>query len=156
MPGLREAPPIQAASWFNVTDPPTLEALRGRVVVLYAFQMLCPGCHQHATPQTQRVHESFSRKDVAVIGLHSVFEDHEAQSPERLAAYLRDERLTFPVAVDAPAADNDIPLTMQALQLDGTPTTLLLDRQGRIRLKRFGYLTDLELGAAIGRLLAEN
>ena len=46
------APPLQVAQWFNTKQPLTLEGLRGRVVVLHAFQMLCPGCVQHAVPQS--------------------------------------------------------------------------------------------------------
>ena len=156
MPRYREAPPLQAASWLNVNvaEPPTLETMRGRVVLLHAFQMHCPACHELATPQAQRVHDRFPRDDVAVLGLHSVFEDHESQSPERLARYVREQRLTFPIAIDAPGGADGIPLTMKALNLDGTPTLILLDREGRIRMKRLGHVPDLELGASIGALLA--
>src|SRR5688572_1782713 len=155
MPPLRKAPPLQVTTWLNVTEPPTLETLHGRVVLLHAFQMRCPGCHELATPQAQRVHESFSHDDLTVIGLHCVFENHEAQSPELLRGYVREQRLTFPIAIDAPDGDGGIPLTMKALNLDGTPTLVLLDRQSRIRMKRLGYVADLKLGAAIGTLVAE-
>jgi hypothetical protein len=40
--------------------------------------------------------------------------------------------------------------------LRGTPSLVLLDRQGRVRLQHFGSIDDLALGATIGRLLAEN
>jgi hypothetical protein len=39
--------------------------------------------------------------------------------------------------------------------MQGTPTTLLIDRQGRLRLHQFGHVDDLRLGAAISALLAE-
>ena len=39
--------------------------------------------------------------------------------------------------------------------LNGTPSVVLFDRQGRARLHRFGVVDDLVLGAAIGQLLAE-
>jgi hypothetical protein len=44
---------------------------------------------------------------------------------------------------------------MKAYQLDGTPSAVLMDRAGRLRMKRLGHLPDLELGAALGRLLQE-
>jgi hypothetical protein len=155
MPAFRQAPPLQVAGWLNVTAPLTLESLRGRMVLLHAFQMRCPGCHELATPQAQRVHDFFSREDVAVLGLHCVFENDEAQSAQLLGRYVREQRLTFPIAIDAPGDGIGIPLTMKALNLDGTPTLVLVDRQGRIRMKRLGHVPDLELGAAIGALLAE-
>ena len=155
MPQFRPAPPLQVASWINVVEPQTLDRLRGRVVLLYAFQMHCRGCHELATPQVQRAHELLSRHDVAVLGLHCVFENHPAQSPELLARYVRERRLSFPIGIDEPSGDGGIPSTMKALNIDGTPTIVLLDRASRIRMKRLGYVPDLELGAAIGALIAE-
>ena len=42
-----EAPELVVESWFNTREPLTLADLRGRVVLLHAFQMLCPGCVAH-------------------------------------------------------------------------------------------------------------
>jgi hypothetical protein len=39
--------------------------------------------------------------------------------------------------------------------MQGTPTTLLIDRTGRLRLAKFGHIDDLALGAAIATLIAE-
>ena len=68
------APALRVAQWFNTENPITLESLRGRVVVLHAFQMLCPGCVSHGIPQAQRIRDAFLASDVSVIGLHTVFE----------------------------------------------------------------------------------
>jgi len=152
---LRVAPPLRVTTWFNVTEPLTLLALRGNVVVLHAFQIACPGCIQLATPQAQRVHEIFAAAKVTVIGLHTVFENHGAMTPDALAQFIAEHRLTFPIAVDTPDGQNGIPLTMRELALDGTPSLILLDRTGRIRMKRLGHIPDLELGAAIATLAAE-
>ena len=38
--------------------------------------------------------------------------------------------------------------------LQGTPTTLVVDRHGRWRLRHFGDVADLPLGAVLGRLLS--
>jgi hypothetical protein len=151
----RLAPALQVSAWFNVTEPLTLLALRGSVVVLHAFQMRCPGCIQLATPQAQRIHEIFAAADVRVIGLHTVFEHHATITSDALAKFIAERSLTFPIAVDAPDGHDGIPLTMKAYALDGTPSLVLLDRAGRIRMKRFGHIPDLELGAAIATLAAE-
>src|SRR3546814_1516485 len=44
---------------------------------------------------------------------------------------------------------------MRAYVMQGTPTLLLIDRQGRLRLNHFGHLDDMRLGAAITTLIAE-
>lgn len=150
------APEIDADSWVNTAQPLTLAGLRGRVVLLHAFQMLCPGCVLHGTPQAQNVHRSFEERGVQVIGLHSVFEHHAVMHREALEVFVHEFRLTFPVAIDRPgAAGQPIPHTMQALGLRGTPSVVLIDRAGRVRLNHFGQLGDLELGAHLGSLLAE-
>jgi hypothetical protein len=82
------APELSVTQWFNSRAPLTLERLRGRVILLHAFQMLCPGCVAHATPQAERAHRMFRNTDLQVIGMHTVFEHHAAMSPISLAAYI--------------------------------------------------------------------
>lgn len=135
--------------------PLSLEALRGRVVVLHAFQMLCPGCVQHGLPQAQRLQAAFDPAAVAVVGLHTVFEHHEAMTVVSLRAFLHEYRIAFPVGIDAPGAEGPVPQTMQAYGLHGTPSLLLIDRAGRLRRHSFGADDDVTVGAAIATLLAE-
>ena len=86
-PGL-PAPPWTTRAWFNTRGGAAVQLadLRGKVVVLHAFQMLCPACVHHGLPQAQRIHALFAPQDVAVIGLHTVFEHHAAMTPVSLQA----------------------------------------------------------------------
>lgn len=150
------APPLQVAQWFNTPQPLTLEALRGRAVVLHAFQMLCPGCVEHGIPQARRVHEAFPQDRLVVIGLHTVFEHHDVQGgAAALQAFIGEYRLRFPIGLDQPDPQRAIPRTMHSLALQGTPSLVVLDPQGRVRLHHFGHLDDLRLGTLLGQLLAE-
>jgi hypothetical protein len=133
----------------------TLAALRGKCVLAVAFQMLCPGCVSHGLPQARRVRALFPQSDLMVIGLHTMFEHHEAQGPDALRDFLHARRIAIPVGVDAPAADGGLPQTMRACGMQGTPTTLLIDRKGRLRLHKFGHVEDLRLGAALASLIGE-
>ncbi|MEQ1879476.1 MAG: redoxin domain-containing protein [Burkholderiales bacterium] len=149
------APELETSQWFNSDIPLSLEALRGKVVALHAFQMLCPGCVSHGIPQTQRIHETFDPADVAVLGLHTVFEHHAAMQPVSLQAFLHEYRVGFPVGVDAPGDEDGIPRTMRAYELRGTPTLILIDRNGYLRYHAFGRAPDLAVGAAIAQLIGE-
>lgn len=152
----KPAPEWQTSTWLNTAEPLTVERLRGRVVLLHAFQMLCPGCVARSLPQAQRVAELFSGTPVAVIGLHTVFEHHEAMELPSLRAFLHEYRISFPVGVDMPGPDGDpIPRTMRAYAMQGTPTTVIIDAQGRLRRQVFGAHDDLLLGAELGTLLVE-
>ena len=152
------APPILAAEWLNTPEPLTLAGLRGRVVVIECFQMLCPGCVSHGLPQAQRVAQTFRPQDVVVIGLHCVFEHHAAMRPVSLRAFLHEYRIRFPVAVavDMAGETGPLPQTMAAYALEGTPTLILIDRDGRLRARHFGQVTDLSLGAEIMMLVQES
>lgn len=147
------APDLDVVDWVN-SDPLTLADLHGKVVLVEAFQMLCPACVTHGLPQAKKVHDAFSA-DVAVIGIHTVFEHHESMTPTALRAFLSEFRYRFPVAVDRPAETGRIPSTMRAYDLQGTPSQILIDRRGRIRSQTFGIVDDLALGSQLGRLLAE-
>ncbi len=150
------AAPLETTHWFNTDGPITLDALRGKVVLIEAFQMLCPGCVSHGLPLANRVFETFSRDDVAVIGLHTVFEHHEAQGGNAaLEAFLHEYKIRFPVGVDAPSPNGGPPKTMRAYNLQGTPSLLLIDREGRLRKQTFGLERDLILGAEIMSLMRE-
>jgi peroxiredoxin len=150
-----EAPALEVAQWFNTPHPLALSGLRGKVVVLHAFQMLCPGCVQHGIPQAQRIYVQFDRDDVEVIGLHTVFEHHDVMGPAALKAFIHENRLAFPIAVDKPDGDGGIPRTMRLYSMRGTPTLILIDRQGALRFQQTGQVDDLAVGALIGQLLAE-
>lgn len=151
-----QAPALRTAGWLNVDEPLSLEQSRGKVVMIEAFQMLCPGCVSHGLPLADRVYKTFGRNEVVVIGLHTVFEHHTAQGTrEALEAFLHEYKYDFPVAIDRPSKQSDVPQTMQAYRMQGTPTLILIDRQGRLRRQRFGHVPDLELGADIASLLED-
>lgn len=145
---------LDVSSWVN-GSPVSMDSLRGRVVVIEAFQMLCPGCVSHGLPLAQRIHRTFDRDEVVVLGLHTVFEHHAVMGRDALEVFLSEYRIDFPVAVDRSIAGQAIPATMQRYGLRGTPSMLLIDRDGRLRQVVFGAVDELALGAELGRLLTE-
>ncbi|MEZ7817897.1 MAG: redoxin domain-containing protein [Pseudomonadales bacterium] len=149
------APEFETSTWINTSKALTLAQLKGKVVVLHAFQMLCPGCVSHGLPQAKAIHEMFSNDDVQVIGLHTVFEHHKVMTVEALQAFVSEYRLSFPIAMDLPDDVGPIPKTMGKYSMQGTPTLIIIDRQGAIRLNYFGSLHDMQVGKIIGSLLSE-
>jgi peroxiredoxin len=147
------APELAVAQWFNTPAPLTLAGLRGKVVLLHAFQMLCPGCVSHGTPQAEKAHRLFKGSGLTVIGLHTVFEHHQAMTPISLAAYIHEYRLTMPIGVDQPSESGPVPVTMQRFQLRGTPSAILIGRDGMILHHGFGQEEDMALGARIASAL---
>jgi peroxiredoxin len=147
-------PEFQAAAWFNAATPPTIQDLKGKVVVLAAFQQHCPGSLKHGIPQAGRLAASFSDDEVVVIGLNTPFEDAKKQDKAALAKFIADHGLTFPVALDK-TNGKSLPKTMEAYEIQGTPTVLIFDRQGRLRRHYLGQVDDLRLGAEVMALTIE-
>jgi hypothetical protein len=150
-----EAPELAVHAWFNTDRPLQLTALRGRVVALVAFQVLCPNSVAFAIPQARRIHETFEPNDVTVIGLHATFEHHDAYSATMLKAFIHEYRLKFPIALDSANVAGPIPHTMERYNMRGTPSLVLIDRRGIVRKHAFGAADDLRIGAEIGALAQE-
>lgn len=152
---LSAAPELQVQTWYNTDQPLLLSGLRDRVVVLVAFQVLCPQSLSWGIPQAKRIYETFESSDVAVIGLHATFEHHDAYSPAVLKASIHEYRLKFPIALDQPNSASPIPHTMERYKMRGTPSLVLIDKQGLVRKHAFGAVDDLRIGAEIGALTQE-
>ena len=148
-------PELETTRWLGAEAPITLKALKGRVVALVAFQMLCPGCIEHGLPQAKRIRERFNPSEVAVVGLHTVFEHHAVMTPAALAVFQHEYKWPFPIGIDAPDSDG-IPKTMAAYEMRGTPTLLLFDRTGRLRRHYFGRPEDMLLSAEIMAMVIED
>jgi len=149
---MQTAPEIAVTRWFN-SEPLTLAGLRGRPVLLHAFQMLCPGCVAHGTPQAEKAHRMFQQTDLQVIGLHTVFEHHDVMTPAALDIFIREYRLTMPIGVDEAAEGGGMPVTMARYAMRGTPTAILIGRDGTILHHGFGQEDEMALGARIAQAL---
>lgn len=142
---------LEIADWVN-SHPLKLSELRGNVVVLYFFQMLCPACVIYATPIAKKIHE-LKIPHLKLIGIHSVFEHHEAMSKKSLLAYIHEFRLNFAIGIDQPNEKSHIPKTMEKYGLQGTPSFIIIDPEGYIKAHLFGVPDELSLGLFLGKWL---
>ena len=138
--------------WLNVDKDFAEKSFSGKVVAIHAFQMLCPGCILHGIPQAQRLHEAFNGDQISVVGLHTVFEHHEAMTEVSLKAFLHEFRVKFPVGIDMPSASDRIPRTMDHYKMQGTPTWLVFDRNGKLVINAFGKVEDIVLSSLLTQL----
>ena len=122
------APELLVQAWFNTDRPLRSRDCAARVVVLAAFQVLCPNSIAYGVPQAQRIFETFAPSDVAVIGMHTTFEHHDAFNTAVLKAFIHEYRLKFPIALDQPNPAGPIPHTMERYKMRGTPSLVLIDK----------------------------
>jgi peroxiredoxin len=102
-----------------------LSALRGKVVVLNFWFIACAPCRIEVTPLNEVV-KQFTGKDVVFI---SVARDKEAD----LARHLQTVPFSFEVIADPAVA-----ISRDVYHLFGYPTTIVIDKQGKIRYYTLG------------------
>ena len=135
------------AAPFSLTTfdgkPLTLEGLRGQVVVLNFWASWCyPACYEEA-PVLEAGWRAYRERGLVVVGV-------DIQDTEEAARRFIDQfKLTFPNAPD-PKGKVSIDYGVY-----GVPETFVIDRQGRIRAKHVGAVTDRVFKEHVLPLLAE-
>ena len=121
----------------------TLRELRGKVVVVNFWASWCyPACYEEA-PVLERNWRAYRDREVVVLGVDIQDREEAAQK------FVRDFGLTFPNVRDV---DGKVSVEYG---IYGVPETFFLDRQGRIRAKHVGAVTDEVFRRQIDRLLQE-
>ena len=137
----------RAAAPFTLTsytgEPMSLEAHRGRVVVVNFWASWClPACYDES-PVLVRNWLSFRDRGVTVLGVDI------QDKPEAGKKVISEFSLTFPNALD-PSGRVSVDYGVY-----GVPETFFIDAKGRIRAKHVGALTDEVFRREVDRLLAE-
>jgi thiol-disulfide isomerase/thioredoxin len=141
------APEFEGISlWLN-SEPVTLAALRGKVVVIDFWTYSCINCLR-TLPYLDRWYETYRDDGLVVVGVHSpefAFERDAGNVREAVA----DLGVDWPVALD-----NDF-ATWSAWGNRYWPAKYFVDRQGHVRYAHFGEGAYEEKEAVIRTLLAE-
>ncbi len=88
----------EGATWLNTDAPPTLESLRGRVVLLDFWTFCCINC-LHTLPDLAAIEETFRDQPVTVLGVHAAKFANEAR-PEAVRAAIARHGIRHPVLLD--------------------------------------------------------
>lgn len=97
----------------------TLSTFRGRIVLLNFWATWCAPCRVEM-PSMERLHQDF--KDVGLVILAVDLDE----SPKLVAKFTQDFRLTFPALLDTGSR------VASRYEVRGLPTTILIDRRGRV------------------------
>ncbi len=121
----------------------SLEALRGRVVVVNFWASWCyPACYEEA-PALARAWETYKDRGVMMIGIN--IQDKEEPAKKFLTQFGH----TFPNAPD-PAGRVSVDYGVY-----GVPETFFIDRAGRVRWKQVGAVTEQIFQERVETLLKE-
>lgn len=127
------APPLELPRIDGGTAQ--LASLRGQVVVVNLWATWCPPCVREM-PALQRVYERFADQGLEVLAVAVDDLPGQRQPDGRIVGlvseFVDEYGLTFPVVIDPTGA------TERRFGTEYLPTTVLIDREGRIRATEIG------------------
>ena len=150
------APPLELTESMGAPlNGATAKALEGKVVVLFFWAHWCPDCKIEG-PILAKLYARYQAAGLAIVAPTQRFGYVAGGAPAtpdeelRYMETVRDKYYPFLAGVPVPVSVAN----HQRYGVSSTPTVVLLDRQGIVRLYHPGSLTEDELEAQIRPLLA--
>jgi thiol-disulfide isomerase/thioredoxin len=139
---------MQAPAWRDVEAvsgafPPSIAAVRGRVVLLDFWATWCAPCRV-VMPKLGALQARYGAQGLSVLGVST-------EEAEEVALFAQRMPLRYPVAVDKHAQ------TTRSYGVASLPTLVVIDKRGVVRDVSIGYepMQDTRLESTVRALLAE-
>lgn len=127
-------------------DSVDLAETRGEVLVLNVWYASCPPCRKEA-PDLQAIHEEYAEQGVSFLGINV----RDAAGPAQ--AFEERYGITYP---SVPDTDAEIMYALRGqVSPNAVPSTLVLDREGRVAARISGAADPSVLRAMIDAVVAE-
>ena len=120
-----------------------LAGRRGKVVLLNVWATWCGPC-VFEIPELQRIHDAYAARGFEVVGVSG-----DESGVESVKQFMDEKKMRYPVALDPQGQLANL------LQTTVLPTSVLVDRSGKIIWKKYGAIfeNDQELDEAIKKAL---
>lgn len=123
------------------------QALRGKVLIVDLWATWCPPCRKEI-PHFIALQKAYGPKGLQIIGLS--MDDEEAQHTQ----FAKSQGLNYPSIFLPNGHQKLLDDLMKVIgPVEGIPTTLIVDRQGKIVTKHVGYADQAFFEAQIKKLL---
>jgi cytochrome c biogenesis protein CcmG, thiol:disulfide interchange protein DsbE len=126
-----------------------LEDYRGKVVLLNFWYTGCEPCREE-TPALQAAYKQLSSQGLEIIGVNVRRNERAgADGDADIRKFIADHGVTYPIALDGDNATN------RDYQVYVLPTSVMIDRDGRIRYLMFSAVTTQDVEALFNKLQQE-
>jgi thiol-disulfide isomerase/thioredoxin len=148
------APPLDLSEHLGAPSP-SLDSLKGRVVLMFFWAHYCADCKAQA-PILARLAEKYRGDGLAIVAptqRYGYVAEGKDAPPAVETPYIGEVRRTYyPVLADVPVPLSDA--NHRRYGVSSTPTIVLLDREGRVALYHPGTMTETELDSELRALLS--
>ncbi len=124
------------------------EALAGKVVIVDFWGTWCPPCRAEI-PSFIKLQEAYGEQGLQLVGLNYERKNSEEENLKAVVDFVTETGINYPCIMGDNATRAQVP------EFQGYPTTLFIDKTGRVRLKAVGLHDYAYLEAIVKRLLAE-
>jgi peroxiredoxin len=148
-PAAERAQPVEFGGILDTGEAFSSADVAGRVVVVNFWYASCPPCREEA-PDLEAIHQQFADAEVTMLGVNV------SDTAETAQKFEKEHGVSYPSIVDY--EDNAVQLAFAEGKLapNSVPTTLILDRQGRVAARISGLIQSPSVIAdIIDELLAE-
>jgi peroxiredoxin len=125
---------VEFAATTENGDPVSSEDYAGSVLVVNFWYAACGPCRAEAA-DLQSVHAEFEGQDVAFLGVNTI------DSAAAAAAFAKTYGITYPSAIASETPAIKLAFA-EKTPIQATPTTLVLDAEGRVAARIIGQLPD--------------
>ncbi len=119
---------------------------RGQVVVVNYWASWCSPCWEEA-PALMRLNREMGPEGLAVVGI-AMDEGSPKQVAENVRHFVQALQIAYPIALPEP-------MSQMAYGMEGLPTTILVDRNGKVARTYVGAVTEADLRREIRALLSD-
>jgi thiol-disulfide isomerase/thioredoxin len=142
----QELPEVAGEDLFDPGERIAASDYEGKVLVINLWGQWCGPCRTEA-PEMQKLYEETKDDGVVVLGID--VRDHDRSAPQD---FMRDRGLTYPSIYD-PSGRSLINLSGYPRSV--VPSTIVVDRQGRVAAVFLRELLASDLRPLVDRLVAE-
>jgi thiol-disulfide isomerase/thioredoxin len=137
---------------FSLTDfsgqAINLTGFQGKVLIVDIWGTWCPPCRAEI-PSFVKLQAEYGPQGLQIVGLNYENAENEAAAKELVNKFIQENGMNYPCAMGTPAIQQQVP------NFEGYPTTLFIDRTGKVRAKVVGSHEYAFLEAIVKILLAE-
>lgn len=133
----------------DVDDKPVkLDDYKGKVTIVDVWGTWCPPCRMEI-PHFVELYKEYRDKGLEIVGINCNEGDSKESAKKAIKDFAAEQKIPYKCVLNDDKTEGKIP------GFQGYPTTLFLDRSGKVRLTLVGYTPKPKLDAIVSTLLAE-